>query len=502
MVARVLERLLPDESASERLGEDIAAVLEAGDVVALRGELGAGKTTLARAVIRALANDAVLEVPSPTFTLVQAYDGRLTVHHFDLYRLGSADELEELGLEEAVAAGAVLVEWPERGSGRLGPATTVELREAEIGRRAIITGPDAALDRIARSLAIRDFLESAGRGSARRSFLQGDASVRAYETVTTEKGERLILMNAPRRDDEPPVRDGRPYSRIAHLAQSVSAFVAIATALRSSGFPAPAVHAADLDRGLVLTEHLGGGSFLDAEGRPVRERYCAAARLLADIHAVDWPRAFAAAPGLEHRLPPYDAEAMAIETELCLDWYLPYATGRPASAGERQAFAVCWERLFERLRAAEQGLVLRDVHSPNLIWRGDRREHERIGILDFQDALWGPTAYDVASLALDARVTMTPELEAATVAAYCEARAAAGGFDRAFFEEAYAITAAQRNTKLLGIFVRLDRRDGKPGYLGHLPRIHAYLRRVLAHPALRELCRLYSDIGALADEGE
>src|SRR4029453_1046105 len=129
-------------------------------------------------------------------------------------------------------------------------------------------------------------------------------------------------------------------------------------------------------------------------------------------------------------------------------------------------------------------LVLRDYHSPNIIWRAQRRGADRLGLIYFQDALIGPSAYDVASLGMDARVTVPEEIERRVVEAYVRARSAAGPFDRAAFELAYATMAAQRNSKILGIFVRLHRRDGKPAYLKHLPRIRAYLRRALAHPAL------------------
>src|SRR5690606_5088562 len=155
--------------------------------------------------------------------------------------------------------------------------------------------------------------------------------------------------------------------------------------------------------------------------------------------------------------------------------------------------------LFDRLEHAEQSIILRDFHSPNIIWRDDRKGLDRLGIIDFQDAVFGPAAYDVAALALDARVTISADLECAIVDAYCTARGA--GFDRTGFEESYAATAAQRNSKLLGTFVRLDRRDGKPAYLKHLPRIRNYLRRALRHPSLAELDEFYRRAGFLS-EGE
>lgn len=187
MTALLLERFLGDETATARLGEDIAMALKAGDVLALSGDLGAGKSTLARALIRALADDEALDVPSPTFTLVQSYDARVPVHHFDLYRLSSAAELDELGFDEALAGGAVLVEWPDRAEELL-PASTVlvELEHRGDGRRARLSGDGAAIERLARSLAMRDFLDGCGWGLARRRHLTGDASARSYETVTLE----------------------------------------------------------------------------------------------------------------------------------------------------------------------------------------------------------------------------------------------------------------------------------------------------------------------------
>jgi aminoglycoside/choline kinase family phosphotransferase len=158
-----------------------------------------------------------------------------------------------------------------------------------------------------------------------------------------------------------------------------------------------------------------------------------------------------------------------------------------------------WNALLDRLQGREVTLMLRDFHSPNIIWRGDRSGHDRLGIVDFQDALIGPCAYDVASLAMDARVTMSPEIERETLDAYVAARYAAGAFDEESFLESYAIMAAQRNSKILGIFVRLEKRDGKPYYLKHLPRIRDYLRRALSHPALASLREFYNANGLLEE---
>lgn len=489
-----LTLFLADEQATARFGEDLAVILQPGDVVALRGDLGAGKTALARAIIRALAGDRDLDVPSPTFTLVQTYEGRLPVLHADLYRLGSPDEVEQLGLDDT-PSGVVLVEWPEIAGARFADASiAVTLAHHEDGRTVELRG--SGVERVARSLDIRDFLERSGRGDARRDFLLGDASARTYETASSPGEPMRILMNAPRRPDGPPIRDGLPYSRIAHLAESVVPFVAIDGILRERGFAAPEVLAQDLDRGLLLLEHLGGGGFLDAGGAPVEERYLAAAELLAALHRHAFPTQIRVEDGVIHEVPAYDRRAMTIETELVTDWYLPYVGIEP-DGPLGAAFASAWSSAFDRLETAERTLVLRDYHSPNLIWRGDRSGTDRLGLIDFQDAVIGPSAYDVASLAQDARVTIPIALEAKVVETYMSARESDGPFDRDAFLEAYAITGAQRNSKILGIFVRLNERDGKPGYLRHLPRMRDYLARSLRHPALHAVESLYRETGIL-----
>lgn len=497
-MAAQIELHLANEAATERLGEDIAMALRAGDLIGLSGDLGAGKTALARSLIRAMARNKALEVPSPTFTLVQPYETRIPIFHFDLYRLSNAEELEELGLSEALQSGAALVEWPERA--KLPATMTIRLEHEGQGRRAIISGAASALARVSRSLAIRNFLGTHGWLDAERQYLLGDASARAYETVRLSGKPPRILMNSPKLVLGPPVRDGKPYATIAHTAQTVSAFVAIDHALLEAGICAPRIYASELEQGFLLVEHLGAESFLD-DGKPVPERYVAAAKLLADMHRHDWPVEIEA-DGARHRIPPFDRAAMLIEASLLMDWYLPYMTGTSANDALKAEFEALWNAALDRIANAETSLLMRDYHSPNIIWRGERQGNERLGILDFQDAMIGPTAYDLASLAMDARVTIPSELEAETVEAYTTARTTNGAFDREAFDLTYATMAAHRNSKILGGFVRLDRRDGKPIYLKHLPRIRDYVRRAFRHPALADLKDFYERHGLLTEDAK
>ncbi|MGY5804998.1 tRNA (adenosine(37)-N6)-threonylcarbamoyltransferase complex ATPase subunit type 1 TsaE [Rhizobium sp. LEGMi12c] len=484
---------LADDAATAELGEDLALALKAGDCLALSGDLGAGKSSLARALLRAMADDAELDVPSPTFTLVQSYELRIPVSHFDLYRLGDPSELAELGFDEALQTGICLVEWPEMAEGEL-PKERIDLKLTHEGdgRRVMITAPAKQMARIERVLAIRTFLDAHGYRGAVRRFLTGDASLRAYESVyPKDGGRRVILMDWPGLPEGPPVLDGKPYPKVAHLAWDTYPFVAIANILRENGFAAPEILAANYDKGILLIEDLGTDGVLDAEGKPIAERYRASVACLAHLHGLSIPHDIPVTPDHVHHIPDFDRTAMKMEARLLLDWHLPWKRGAPASDEERADYLAIWDKLIDQLEDAEKNLLLRDMHSPNIIWQAHQKGIKRVGIIDFQDAMIGPTSYDVASLVQDARVTIERDLHDQLMSDYLALRRAQGGFDEAKFLKSWAIMSAQRNCKLAGLWVRLLQRDGKPGYLKHMPRTLAYLAIAFEHEALaplREWC--------------
>jgi aminoglycoside/choline kinase family phosphotransferase len=170
------------------------------------------------------------------------------------------------------------------------------------------------------------------------------------------------------------------------------------------------------------------------------------------------------------------------------EWYAPGIRHASLDEAARSAFVALWREALEGAVPVRPTWTLRDYHSPNLIWLANREGLERVGVIDFQDAVMGHPAYDVASLLQDARVDASADFELRLLGLYVrERRARDPNFDMGAFATAYALLAAQRATKILGIFARLDKRDGKPGYLAHLPRIEGYLARNLAHPALAGL---------------
>jgi N-acetylmuramate 1-kinase len=488
---------LGNEAATASLMADLALLIGPGDVVTLSGDLGAGKTAAARAMIRYLGADDSIEVPSPTFTLAQNYDlPAFPLVHADLYRINDATELEEIGLSPLPQGAVTLIEWPERALSAL-PQDRIEIALSHrpalgsTARAAEITGYGKAAAQVARLKALRQFLAEAGFIDARRERMAGDASIRSYARLIRNHGI-FILMNSPRRADGPPIYGGKSYSAAVHLAEDVKPFVAIDQGLRERGFSAPAIHHGDLEAGFLITEDFGSEGLIEGDPpRPIAERYEIGVDLLATLHRDRLPEALPLAPHVAYTIPTFDIEAMLIEIGLMVEWYLP---DRGIEPGEdlRAEFATLWRDLLSKADAEPKTWMLRDFHSPNLIWLGERSGISQIGIIDFQDAVLGPAAYDVVSLLQDARVDVPEQLELALLTRYIKARHASDdNFDPGGFAEIYAIMSAQRNTRLLGTFARLNRRDGKPQYLRHQPRIWAYLARSLAHPTLLRIRQWY-----------
>lgn len=305
------------------------------------------------------------------------------------------------------------------------------------------------------------FLTRAGWGDARRVVLAGDASFRRYDRLTAADGAKAVLMDAP-----PPQEDVRPFIRIArHLA--------------ALGYSAPRLLAEDVESGFLLLEDLGDATYTRAlaEDGDEESLYGLAVDVLADLHG----RADAIPAGL----PAYDDDRLLTEAGLLTEWYWPAVTGQPCPEELKRQWRDLWHAVLPVARAMPDTLVLRDFHVDNLM-RLDRPGLAGCGLLDFQDAVAGPLTYDLLSLLEDARRDIDPGLVERMVARYLRARP---GLDPDAFAASWAVLAAQRHAKVIGIFTRLSRRDGKPAYLVHLPRVWRLLERALRHPALADIAR-------------
>jgi N-acetylmuramate 1-kinase len=495
----VWSRELHDETAIAELAADVANLAGPGDLVTLSGGLGAGKTALARAIIRLLAGDQNLEVPSPAFTLMQAYDGlSFPILHADFFRIERPSDLVELGFEEACEGALVLVEWPERADGflcaeRLDVALTIDKDRGADYRTVNMTGRGSFAGRVAYAKALHELLKRTGWRAAKREFMQGDASTRRYERLVKPGGETAILMYSPPRPDGPPIRYGKSYSAIAKLAENIRPFIAVGRGLRGQGLSAPEIFAFNESAGLAVIEDLGSEPMTD-EGGIIEERYAMALAALALLHGADLSESLPLNEGETYRIPAYDIDALSIEIELLIDWYAPFIACAQLSSGAKATFVNLWRQAVQDIVSQRPVWTLRDFHSPNLVWLSTREGIAKVGVLDYQDCVLGHPAYDVVSLLQDARVDILQADELKLLAYYARLRREIDrGFDVEEFLGAYAILGAQRATKILGIFARLDERDHKPQYLAHMPRVEKYLSRNLRHPALAELKHWYAE---------
>ncbi len=294
--------------------------------------------------------------------------------------------------------------------------------------------------------------------------LSADASFRRYYRVHSA-GHRFIAMDAPPDKEKP------------------AEFLIIAERLLELGLSAPRALAAEPGAGYLLLEDLGDRTYTRAlaEGADETALYHLAVDTLIELHR-RWR------PELGAGIPPYDEAALLAEASLLVDWYWPAVLGAPCPEGVRDAFFAAWRAVLPAAQALPPTLVLRDYHVDNLMVLDGREGVAACGLLDFQDALLGSPAYDLVSLLRDARRDVPAELGAAMLDHYL---AAFPTIDREAFETAYWVLGAQRTTKVIGIFTRLDRRDGKPIYLYHLPRLWRLLGKELAQPALAPVSAWY-----------
>ena len=344
---------------------------------------------------------------------------------------------------------------------------------------------------------MRDFLAASGWGKAAVTPIPGDASTRRYFRLAGGPRQAL-LMDQPQGAETPAAPPGASaearralgYNAVARLAGAdVGRFAEVARFLKSRGLSAPEIYAADPARGFLVIEDLGDGLFADvvAAGGDEAALYHNAVEVLAKLHAQ-------AAPGTlgDKPLFAYDDVALLAETDLIIEWYLPHALGRAATADEIAGHRALWQAALANIAASPPVFIHRDYHAQNLLWLPQRAGLARTGLIDFQDAVAGSRAYDLVSLLEDARRDVDPDVALAALQHYFKTMAAQGTpVEHAAFVAEMAIMAAQRNAKILGIFARLHRRDGKPRYLALMPRVWGHLTRDLSHPSLAPLRAWY-----------
>ena len=301
---------------------------------------------------------------------------------------------------------------------------------------------------------IERFLRHHGWDDAKTEKITSDASNRKY-TRLFKKQNTSILM-----DSDPTTNE------------SIENFIYFTKQLRKLKFSAPKIYGQDICNGLLLLEDLGSDSFANIlKSKPHLENhiYQEAINQLIEIRKNKIP----------HLTRKYDLKILLQEAVLFSEWYL---SPLRASYESSHLLKILRVTLQETLKQ-DTTLVLRDYHAENLMWLPNRRNNRRVGLLDYQDALAGNPAYDIASLLKDARREVPKKLQEELIKYFLKKT----NLDHAVFSRDYSILSAQRNLKIIGIFSRLSIRDNKSGYLDLIPRVWKNLQDDLKHPSLNEL---------------
>lgn len=304
----------------------------------------------------------------------------------------------------------------------------------------------------------KHFLKSAGWDNSSFLALAGDASRRKYHRLASPDGKTCILMDAPPK-----------------LCGTSQPFLQVTNYLLELGLSSPKIISADTDNGFILMEDLGDELFANIAPRCSKteiELYDASIELLAELHKSPVP----------NFLSTYPPDKQANLAMLSLEWYGQSVIGGAYSADIVDDFIQIIKDLIGNLSGPEV-FTHRDFHAENLTWLAERNDVRRVGILDFQDAVRFNPAYDLVSILQDARRDVPPTLRKRCILKYCELL----GVSEEQLHQEMAVCGAQRNLRILGVFVRLACRDGKSGYLKLLPRVWGHLQNNLSHPSLIKL---------------
>jgi len=312
-----------------------------------------------------------------------------------------------------------------------------------------------------RATLVSEFLDRCGWPNAKRTLLAGDASFRKYDRITSNNGS-AVLMDAP-----PPYEDVRP-------------FILLAKHLVGLGFSAPEIYASDKDVGLLLIEDLGDDTYkrLLENGHDEYQLYKLATDVLISLHQIPASRAIPS--GVAN----YNLDRLLEEVGRLHEWYMPSVVKEKIDQATVIEFENIWKHILPSAWLVPTTLVLFDYHIDNLLGLLDRKGLRACGLLDFQDAVAGPSTYDLMSLLEDARRDISNELTTRIKKHYLDAFPS---LNLEAFETSWAVMAAQRHIRVIGTFARLKYRDGKPHYMAHIPRLWRYVDTCLKHPVLLPL---------------
>ncbi|PIZ31703.1 MAG: tRNA (adenosine(37)-N6)-threonylcarbamoyltransferase complex ATPase subunit type 1 TsaE [Alphaproteobacteria bacterium CG_4_10_14_0_8_um_filter_53_9] len=473
------------EAQVQALAALIARWLVGGDVVRLEGDLGAGKSTFARALLHALGHKG--EVPSPTYTLVQEYtETRLPVCHVDAYRLKSEDEMAALGVEAYLRHGVILAEWPEKGGvtfnhkqewvdyfiqSVLNPGTlTVALTpSAEEARTVTLTGSPSWQRRFARMFphlsrpvtpeGRASFLATTPWAGSTIEALGADWSFRSYWRVKNKSGETCLLMDAP------PPQEG------------TEAYAEVAEAYNAMGVRAPQIYAQDAQNGYLLLEEFKGESLATKALRG--DDVCAWYRTAADVLIHLCKHTHPSQKGKERTLADW-----LVECKSMADFGIPLATGKAADIPAREAMEASLQSLWHPIKDLPAGLLLWDYQATNMICIGEEPNLKNLGLIDIQDAKVQPITMDLSLLLRDIRRTQDDAMEEEILTHVSQNL----GVPYEKLKLGLEISSLQQHIRIAGNLCRFAMRDGMTaGPLKFLPRVWEVIKQGRDVPELQNV---------------
>ena len=463
----------------EKLTKELTPLLSEGGVMTLNGQIGAGKTTLAKLVIHDLTQTPLEDIVSPTFNLYHTYNrDNLEIAHYDFYRIESEIELPEIDLNDSFTDKICIIEWAEKFQDLL-PKDRIEISIKCIeNERLYRINPLGKFGDIVNNRAkIENFLSDLDINFTELQRLPGDASKRRYYRIMSSDNT-MILMDATQESD---------IKSKTGLTNGIDDFIKIQEYLDSIDVRVPNLIARNKIDNIILEEDLGEYSYTDVLTKQnYQELYNPAIKTLIHISNINHPKNISTNSN-PHYLKEFDLDIYLNEAEIFIDYYWPFVHGKQCNADKKQEFRDIMEEVYSNL-SNDKTLMLRDFHSPNLLFLENENGFRKCAVIDFQDALFGHPLYDLVSLTNDARITIDEYQEKYLIELFRKDFPFSNfQFDSLSFMQQYHILGVQRSIKILGIFARLAILETNQNYLVHMPRVICYIKRIMQSGKIQRL---------------
>lgn len=471
--------IIKDIKDTKLFTENLCKIIESNDVILLNGKIGSGKTTLARHIINQILQIDISEITSPTFNLYQVYENNnQKINHYDFYRIENDIDLQEIDLEDSLGEGITIIEWADKYQNYLPDSyLEIEILEIDCFRTYKLRGCGSFKNRINKHNSLVSFLSKFKKPIIKVEKIQGDASKRIYKRIQTKEESLILMIYDEKEKKENPSK----------LSEQIHDYVSICQYLSDINIRVPKIYAVDYKNQFLIQEDFGDLKYSEIFLKEdFRKLYEPAIDTLINIAKNECPKNIKTDQAI-YKFEDYDKNIYLSEVNIFIDWYWPYVKGSVCIDDIKLEFLEIWKNLLDKI-SDDKSLVLRDFHSPNLIFQPHGNGIGKCGVIDFQDALIGHPLYDLVSLAQDARVSIKLDQEFFLIEYYMKNLNFKNyQFNNHEFMNQYNILGAQRALKILGVFARLSMAYQKHEYLIHIPRILDYINRNIRNESLTSL---------------